>query len=62
MWYDTHYRSVTLYGLKPFTQYRITIRGVYAVLTNNGDVSLSNGINATTTATTAEDCEYHKML
>ena len=57
--YDA-YRSITLYGLKPFTQYRIIVRGIYiGVITESGEVTTSNGINATTTATTAEDCKVY---
>ena len=54
------YRSVTFYGLKPFTEYRITVRGVYVVITQSGDVTLRNGLNTTTTATTAEDRECYR--
>ena len=50
-------RSVTLHGLKPFTEYRITVRGVYVVTTQSGGVGLNNGNNVTTTAITAEDCK-----
>ena len=47
-------RSITLYGLKPFTEYRIVVQGIYSIIVG---VSFTNGINTTTTATTAEDCK-----
>ena len=53
-------RSTTFSGLNEFTEYNITVRGVYSI-TSDSDV-LSFGLNTTTTARTAEDCKLLMIL